>query len=58
MAVGCFTQLSPSAKIQIGQECLEGVGEEDASSTYRELVGAHRSTTVLHSDKIDIDITI
>ena len=57
VAVGCYTQLSPSAQIQIGQECLE-MGEEDASSTYRELVGALRSITMFHSDKVDIDINL
>ena len=34
------------------------MGEEDASSTYRELVGALRSITMFHSDKTDIDINL
>ena len=57
VAVGCYTQLSPSAQIQIGQECLE-MGEQDASSTYRELVGALRSIKMFHSDKTGIDINL
>ena len=56
-AVGCFSRLAGSQKLLLGQELLEA-GEGEASSTFRELVGAERALIMMEKDVGHEDVVL